>query len=121
VELLGYDLLDATYAPGSLLEVTLHWHALDTPDRDYHTFVHLLDAAGNIVAQDDGRPGGGELPTLGWLPGEYPVDHRVLQVPFDLGDGAYHLGVGLYDPVTGMRLGERILLDTVVSVGAGGG
>jgi 4-amino-4-deoxy-L-arabinose transferase-like glycosyltransferase len=121
VEFLGYDLLHAAYAPGSLLEVTLHWHALDTPDRDYHTFVHLLDAGGNIVAQDDGIPGDGELPTRGWLPSEFLVDHRVLQLPFDLDDGAYHLGVGLYDPATGVRLGERILLDTVVTVQAGGG
>jgi 4-amino-4-deoxy-L-arabinose transferase-like glycosyltransferase len=121
VELLGYDFLDAAYAPGALLEITLHWHALDTPDEDYHTFVHLLDADGNIVAQDDGPPGGGELPVLGWLPGEYLADPRHLQLPSDLDEGAYHLGVGLYDPATGVRLGERILLDTVVSIQAGGG
>jgi hypothetical protein len=121
VELMGYDLQDAVRAPGSPLEVTLHWHALETPDRDYHTFVHLLDAGGNIVAQDDGPPGGGELPVLGWLPGEYLADPRLLQLPSDLDEGAYHLGVGLYDPATGVRLGERILLDTVVSVQAGGG
>jgi hypothetical protein len=121
VELLGYDVLDAAYAPGSLLEVTLHWHALDTPDGAYHTFVHLLDMDGNIMAQDDGPPGDGGLPTRGWLPGEYLADHRVLQLPFDLSDGGYYLGVGLYDPATGVRLGERILLDMVVSVQAGGG
>jgi 4-amino-4-deoxy-L-arabinose transferase-like glycosyltransferase len=121
VELLGYDFLDAAYAAGSLLEVTLHWHALDTPDRDYHAFVHLLDVDGNIVAQDDGAPGGGGLPSRGWLPGEYLADHRVLQLPYDLADGEYRMGVGLYDPATGVRLGDRILLDTVVSVQAGGG
>jgi hypothetical protein len=99
--------------------VTLHWHALETPDKDYHTFVHLLDAEGSIVAQDDGVPGDGELPSRGWLPGEYLVDHRVLQLPFDVADGVYTLGVGLYDPATGERLGERTLLDTVVTVQAG--
>jgi 4-amino-4-deoxy-L-arabinose transferase-like glycosyltransferase len=119
VEFLGYDLLDAAYAPGSLLEVTLHWHALDTPDRDYHTFVHLLDAGGNIVTQDDGVPGGGGLPSRGWLPGEFLLDHRVLQLPYGLATGVYTLGVGLYDPATGERLGERTLLDTVVTVQAG--
>ncbi len=121
VQLLGYDFLDSAYAPGALLEVTLHWHALDTPDRDYHTFVHLLDAEGTIVAQDDGVPGNGELPTRGWLPGEYLLDHRVLQLPYDVADGVYTLGVGLYAPATGERPGERILLDAVVRVGVGGG
>jgi hypothetical protein len=118
VELLGYDLREAVVAPGSPLEVTLYWHALETPDKNYHTFVHLLDASGSIVAQSDGLPGDGELPALGWLPGEYLVDVRHLQLPFDLLDGMYGLGVGLYDPATGVRLGERVLLDTVVPVQA---
>jgi hypothetical protein len=96
--------------------VTLHWHALQTPDRNYHSFVHLLDSAGDIVAQHDNPPAGGELPTLGWLPGEYLTDTHRLQLPFDLPEGGYWLGVGLYDPPTGLRLGERIMLDTPISV-----
>ncbi len=112
VELVGYDLQGVPVTPGSGLEVTLYWHALDTPDRNYHTFVHLLDGAGNIVTQHDGPPGAGELPTLGWLPGEYLTDPHVLQLPPDLPQGEYRLGVGLYDPKTWQRLGERIILDT---------
>ena len=129
VELIGYDLREAVRAPGSPLEVTLHWHALQTPDKNYHAFVHLLDgstelaqvAEGHIVAQDDGVPGEGELPTLGWLPGEYLTDAHLLHIPFDLADGDYHLGVGLYDPATGQRLGERLILNTSVPVQASGG
>jgi len=116
VELVGYDLNEATLTPGSSLAVTLHWHALETPDRNYHTFVHLLDAQGNIVAQHDGRPGNGELPTLGWLPGEYLLDPHLVQVPAGLPAGAYRLGVGLYEPKTEVRLGERVVLDTPISV-----
>jgi uncharacterized membrane protein len=121
VELIGYDLREAVRSPGSPLEVTLHWHALETPDRNYHTFVHLLDAGDAIVAQHDGLPTGGELPTLGWLPGEYLTDTHLLQLPFDLPDGEYHLGVGLYDPATGLRPGERVMLDTPVPVSASKG
>jgi hypothetical protein len=121
VELIGYDLREVVRAPGSLLEVTLHWHALETPDRNYHTFVHLLDASGSILAQDDGPPGGGKAPVMGWLPGEYLTDPRSLRLPFDLADGEYRLGVGLYDPVTGTRLGDRVILDTPVPVSAGEG
>jgi hypothetical protein len=119
VELTGYDLLPAMHSPGSPLEVTLHWHVLQTPDRDYHVFVHLLDASGEIVAQHDGPAGGGTLPALGWLPGEYLIDPHSLDLPSDLPEGDYRLAVGLYDPATGQRLGERVLLDTPISVTAG--
>jgi len=112
---------EAVRAPGSPLEVTLHWHALATPDGNYHTFVHLLDAEGQIVAQHDGSPGKGALPTLGWLPGEYLTDAHLLQLPFDLPDGVYRLGVGLYDPASSQRLGERLLLNTPVPVEANEG
>jgi hypothetical protein len=121
VELTGYDLREVLRAPGSPLDVTLHWYALETPDRNYHSFVHLLDADGAIVAQHDGPPGEGEQPTLGWLPGEYLTDTHPLQLPTDLPDGTYRLAVGLYDPATSLRLGERILLDTPVPVRARGG
>jgi 4-amino-4-deoxy-L-arabinose transferase-like glycosyltransferase len=121
VELTGYDLREVVRAPGSPLQVTLHWHALETPDRNYHTFVHLLDTSGEILAQDDGPPGGGKVPVMGWLPGEYLIDQRSLWLPLDLADGEYRLGVGFYDPITGVRLGERVLLDTPVPVSAGEG
>jgi 4-amino-4-deoxy-L-arabinose transferase-like glycosyltransferase len=116
IELTGYDMREAVRAPGSPLEVTLYWHALQTPDRNYHTFVHLLDDSDEISAQHDGQPGGGRLPTLGWLPSEYLTDTHLLQLPFDLADGVYRLGVGFYEPATGIRLGERVLLDKLVPI-----
>jgi hypothetical protein len=122
VELAGYDLNDLVRAPGSPLEVTLYWHAVETPDRAYHTFVHLLDAEGHILAQHDGPPGSGgtELPTLGWLPGETLADTHLLVLPpaVDLPDGEYRLAVGLYEPITGQRLGEQVILDIRVPISA---
>ncbi len=119
VELVGYELQEATRAPGSPLEITLQWHALETPDRSYRAFVHLLSGEGEqmqIVAQHDGIPGDGQLPTLGWLPSEYLIDTHLLQLPFGLADGTYYLGIGLYDPLTSQRLGERALLDATITV-----
>ncbi len=118
VEMVGYDLREAVRAPGSPLNVTLYWHALETPDRDYHTFVHLLDASGEILAQDDGPPAGGKVPVMGWLPGEYLIDTRSLHLPPALADGEYRLGVGFYDPVTGVRLGDRVILGVSIPVSA---
>jgi hypothetical protein len=120
VELIGYDLPEAVHTSDSPLEITLHWHALETPDRDYHTFVHLLDTSDAIVAQDDGPPAGGEAPTLGWLPGEYVTDTHRLPLPAGLPNGEYRLEVGLYDPTTGARLGEPAILDTRAVVRSAG-
>ena len=116
VGLAGYDLPETPYAPGLPLEVTLYWHAWQTPDRDYRAFVHLLDANGQIVAQHDGTPGEGELPALGWLPGEYLADTHRLALPSDLPSGEYRLEVGLYDPVTRQRLGAPVSLTAPVIV-----
>jgi 4-amino-4-deoxy-L-arabinose transferase-like glycosyltransferase len=116
VELVGYDLPEAVLAPGSARPLTLYWHALATPDENYRAFVHLLDADGTTVAQADGVPGQGRLPALGWLPGEYLADPHALQLPFDLPEGGYRLEVGLYEPASGRRLGERVLLDTPLQV-----
>jgi 4-amino-4-deoxy-L-arabinose transferase-like glycosyltransferase len=84
VELLGYDLVPLVASSGSDLEVILHWHALETPGQAYHVFVHLLDEGGAIVAQADGVPGEGQLPTRGWLPGETLIDPHRLALPVDL-------------------------------------
>jgi hypothetical protein len=120
VELVGYDLAEAVRSPGSPLAVTLHWHALKTPDRNYDVFVHLQNADGKLVAQSDGPPAGGQAPTLGWLPGEYVRDARRLELPPDLPEGVYRLSVGLYDPVTGERPAKDIQLETPVEISENG-
>ncbi len=112
VALIGYDLdPDPPRPDAPYLAVTLYWHALTTPDRNYFAFVHLLDAEGRIVAQHDGTPGEGAYPTLGWLPGEYLTDRHLIPLPPDLPPGTYRLAVGLYDPTNGQRLGERVVLN----------
>lgn len=116
IALAGYDLSPGPAAPGQVLAVTLVWRAVETPAANYHVFVHLLDAAGNIVAQDDGPPGNGSLPVLGWLPGEYLADGHVLSLPTDLPAGEYRLAVGFYDPVTLERPAGPAVLETPVTV-----
>jgi hypothetical protein len=71
---------------------------------DYNVFVHLLDAAGNIVAQGDGVPMGGRYPTYAWEVGEQIIDSRAITLPADLMPGQYRLIVGLYNPLDGSRL-----------------
>ncbi|MBP6016936.1 MAG: hypothetical protein KA586_09465 [Candidatus Promineofilum sp.] len=82
----------------------LVWRAETETATGYHVFVHLVDAAGNILAQSDTVPGGWSRPTTGWLPGEYVTDVHTLNPPAELPAGPLLLRVGLYDPASGERL-----------------
>ncbi len=97
VRLLGYDL-----APTGAL--TLYWQPGTTLDTGYKVFVHVLGANEQILAQADTVPAGGTRPTTGWLPGEVIADAHSLPLA-----GARQLAVGLYDEVTGERLGRVVI------------
>ncbi|GIW05759.1 MAG: hypothetical protein KatS3mg060_0564 [Dehalococcoidia bacterium] len=85
--------------------LTLIWRAVERPPADLRVAVHLLDGAGQLVAQADGPPDGGRYPTSLWSPGETIVDRRSLPaVP------ALRVAVWLYDPLSGARLGEPVVL-----------
>ena len=84
-----------------LNEISLSWKAESTPEENYTVFAHLLDAEGNIVAQDDKTP---RLPTRYWRWGEsYTTFHRFSDA-FNMLE--YSLSVGLYihDGLTYPRL-----------------
>lgn len=82
----------------------LWWGALAPLDTDYTVFVHLLDEAGDVVAQADGVPADGRYPTSAWEPGEQIVDSRLITLPAELPGGELRVIVGLYNPVDGGRL-----------------
>jgi hypothetical protein len=90
--------------PGSILPVALHWRATQPMPTDYHVFVHLISADGNIVAQSDGQPVLWTRPTSTWSPGERIEDRHALSLPTDLPSGDYILITGLYLPDNGERL-----------------
>jgi len=138
VELVGYDLqnpkpvvseanlskIQNQYRSGETLRLVLYWHAATQPEEDAKVFVHLYDASGEIVAQQDHRPYYGTRPPYTWSAGETLEDSYTLTLPADLPPGRYTLGVGMYDPVSGIRLpvkvdeahrlpDDRILLATI--------
>jgi mannosyltransferase len=94
--------------PGDVIQARLLWSADATPLRPYKVFLHLLDEAGNVVAQRDGEPGGGSRPTTGWAAGEQVIDNHGLLLPPTLPPGRYSLRLGLYDafdPATRLAVG----------------
>jgi hypothetical protein len=104
IELAGVDRSQPTVRPGEVLTVTLHWRSLDSITEDYTGFVHLVDPAGNDVAQDDHAPLNGQYPTRLWSDKTVLSDPYRLELPNDLEDGTYELWGGLYRPASGQRL-----------------
>jgi 4-amino-4-deoxy-L-arabinose transferase-like glycosyltransferase len=103
--LVGFDLPQTEVTGGEPLPLTLVWESLATGAQPAYTvFVHLVAPDGRIVAQDDAPPNEGRRPTNGWVSGEYVVDthHLRYQEPEYRGPG--QIVVGLYDPISGVRL-----------------
>jgi hypothetical protein len=83
---------------GDQVSVIVTWQAVLPDGQNYVAFVHLVDAAGNIVAQVDRSPA---EPTGLWLPGQIVGDLFRLPAPKD---GHYTVAIGLYEPGSGRRL-----------------
>ncbi|MDW8316823.1 MAG: glycosyltransferase family 39 protein [Anaerolineae bacterium] len=106
--------LDFTFANGVVLAgwrmdragpgvvVTLFWTADRPVAQEWTVFVHLLDAAGAMVAQHDSPPDEGRFPTSLW-PVNTPIPDRHPLAVAELPAGA-RLRVGLYLPSSGARL-----------------
>jgi len=65
--------------------------------------VHVLNAEGRLVAQDDSIPALWTYPTSEWKAGEAVVDFHQFELDASLPPGDYTLQAGLYDPDSGAR------------------
>ncbi len=97
------------------LQLQLFWDALATPDADYTVFVHVLDAAGAVVAQNDAPPVSGLYPTGFWAAGETIFDPHTVSLA-DVPAGSYTVRIGWYNPQTGARLPVADVLDGAVNL-----
>lgn len=100
-QLTGYELSSAEIAAGEPLVVTLYWQGLEgTGPVDYTVFTHLLSPDGQLIAQHDGPPASGTVPTSGWEAGETIQDTHQLTFRAEASDyaGPATVMVGFYDP-----------------------
>jgi mannosyltransferase len=116
IQLYGYDLAPTpvmtgtvtgltTVPSGQPLRLTLYWRPTQRMlGTSYTVFVHLLRDGAPILSQRDAVPVNGARPTTTWIPGEYIADSYDIPVPRDAPLGRYILEVGLYNPITGVRL-----------------
>jgi mannosyltransferase len=123
----GFSLAELAAAPGDILQLTLFWRADSPVQQRYKVFVHLYDDIHQPpLAQQDGEPGGGFLPSDAWPIGERVADNHGVLLPADLPAGEYRLMVGLYNLSTGERLpvtlgsqahADRLLIGTLAVTG----
>jgi hypothetical protein len=78
------------------LSVILDWEALaHRPAVDATLFIHVVNGSGDIVAQQDARPWGGQYPTFIWDAGEHVRTEHML----DVGESSFDtlsVRVGMY-------------------------
>ena len=109
IRLIGYDLAEGVAQPGDSLPFHLYWQATAATEANYQVFNHLLDSAGDLVAQADGPPLPDPLLRRGtgdWDDPEEIIYSReyLLALPEDLAPGEYTLVSGFYRRDTGQRL-----------------
>ncbi|HEU5104185.1 MAG TPA: hypothetical protein VFU22_34445, partial [Roseiflexaceae bacterium] len=99
---------DAHGKPGTSVPITLWWRANEAPPQGLFTFVHLLDATGQKVA-DYNAPLAGDQRPHPWVAAEPLIDQAALALPASLAPGQYRLIGGAFDPASGARLAEANL------------
>jgi hypothetical protein len=83
---------------GRDFHLVLYWQAVAPVTESYTVFMHLVDAAGQVVTQQDDLPVMGLAPTHTWAPGRLVRDPYRLSIPATSAPGRYQLHVGLYTP-----------------------
>jgi hypothetical protein len=114
LRLAGYQISDLQL-PTSSLEIVLYWHVLSSMNDDYTISVRLVAPDGTWLAQHDGWPGGGLLPTSQLRSGDYVQDIHTLEVPPDV--KVDRVQVVVYDAESGEPLGAP--LDLPIAEGDG--
>ncbi len=84
--------------------VTLHWQTDQPLAKEYTIFIHALDVNGTILDQVDGTPYQNQYPTSAWRPKQVIEDRRILPKLTAQSAQPSRLGIGVYDPATGVRL-----------------
>ena len=125
INLRGVSPEEIRAVPGETVSLILYWQTEVETEELLAVFVHLLDADGSIVAQDDRWPGG--VPSNLWSQNQVIIDEYRLTLPSDIAPGDYQIATGLYSAGDGKRLpafdssqeriaGDLFLLPLTVSI-----
>jgi hypothetical protein len=99
-----YLILNPEVRPGDAVLIAIDWRTRLPVEDPFKVFIHVYDQEGNLVAQRDGEPVNGLRPLTSWSPEETIKDRIAMRLPTTLLPGTYVVRLGLYDPVSGLRL-----------------
>ncbi len=103
MNLLGYDLNRQTVMAGQTFNLRVYWGVRLPLTINYSALAQLVDDEHHLyAAQDNLHPGG--LPTTRWEPWGFVQDPHAVRVSPGTPPGDYFLVVGLYEPMTWLRL-----------------
>lgn len=115
IQLRGYS---ARYRENEL-GVTVYWEADSHLAENYQVFVHVIDANGEVIAQQDAAPVDNRYPTSQWRTNAVIEDRHMITFDEALPAGDYTVRVGMYplsNPATRLRVtpaDERVANDSV--------
>ncbi len=101
---------------GSVI-ASVRWHSQTVAGPSDTLFVHILDASGRLVAQEDGNSLGGLIFPSAWRPGNEVLDRRTIVLTAPLPPGTYRVTTGMYDRVTATRYTAYTAFGTPISDG----
>ena len=84
VQLIGSKVESWQLKPGETAAIDLYWRPIQSSDTYAKVFMHLIDANGNLVAQQDVQPVNNAYPLPLWQPETIIRDTHQLNLPPDL-------------------------------------
>jgi hypothetical protein len=100
LQLLGYDLAEASYRPGDRVWVRPYWRVTRKLAEDYSFYLRLVDEGKRLWAEEVIHPAGDGYPTSFWDEGEIVKGQHALRIPSDAPEGDYYVGIVLREPET---------------------
>jgi hypothetical protein len=119
IRLVGYDLQINNSSDAPHITLRPYWRIQNPPSQNYSVFVHLYSLDSNeIIAQTDGAPTTLKRLTLQWNdPKElYIGQNFMVTLPEGLQEGEYNLVLGLYNPLTNVRLLQNNLDNFLIRI-----
>ena len=100
IRLNGFTLPRGTnYVAGDVVPISFYWHTDTVLTQDYTISWFILNEAGVIKQGIDSQPKNGFALTQTWLPNQFIIDNRAIELGADFPAGDYTIWLRLY--VTG--------------------
>jgi len=96
IALVGFDSVEQVRR-GDTMTLTLYWHALEKPTRDYLLAIELEHARERVRFSAVQRPASATFPTRAWNAGEIWLDQIALTIPGDAAPGDARLVLKVID------------------------